>query len=77
VNDQRSYFKRRALDEFRRSFAANSNEASLAHVRLAQLQLKRCQVCAADKTEECHDCPLAVLCDEDRRFRARRLLARL
>jgi hypothetical protein len=74
VGDQRSYFKRRTFQEFRQSAIADCSEASLAHVRLAQLQLKRCQACTVEKTEECHDCPVAILCDEDRRFRARRLL---
>jgi len=74
VNHQRSYLKRRALQEFRQSAIAGCSEASLAHVRMAQLQLKRCQTCTAEKTEECYDCPVAILCDEDRRFRARRLL---
>lgn len=72
VNDQRSYLKRRVLQEFKQSFAADSSEASLAHVRMAQLQLKRCRACTAEKTEECRDCSVAILCDEDRQLRAKR-----
>lgn len=74
MNDDRSYLKHRLLQEFRQSFTAASNEASIAHVRMAQMLLKRCRACSREKTEECEDCSVALLCDEDRRLRTRRTL---
>lgn len=74
MNEERSYLKQRLLQEFRQSFAAASSEASIAHVRMAQLLLKRCRACNREKTEECEDCSVAVLCEEDRRLRTRRTL---
>jgi hypothetical protein len=77
VNDQRSQFKRRALQEFRLSFAADSSEASIAHVQLAKLQFERCRDCTAEKTEDCTDCPMALMCNADRRSYAESVAEKL
>lgn len=74
MSEDRSHLKQRLLQEFRQSFAAASNEASIAHVRMAQLLVKRCRACEREKTEECEECSVSILCDEDRRLRARRTL---
>lgn len=62
TDKDRPYFQRRAREEIESAMRADSAEAEIAHAGLANLHLRRCAACTAEKTIECRGCILANVC---------------
>ena len=58
----RSYFKRRSLEEIKAAMRADCEQAAVSHIGLAELHLKRCVASASGSTDECEPCMMANVC---------------
>lgn len=59
---ERAYFKRRAYAEIQAAMRADCAEASISHVKLAELHMARCADGTVSQATECSDCSLTNIC---------------